>query len=80
MHSFPAPSGIVYLHNGDFSGSILIPDEEIQQFALQKAYGGLHIPFEDIRAIYLEYLRRSKISALEQASTDFLEEAARKGI
>jgi hypothetical protein len=71
MHSFDAPSGATYFHNGDFSGDVeLILNQDTT----------LGIPFEDIRALYLEYLKRSKISALEQASHDFLEEALRRSL
>jgi hypothetical protein len=73
MHSFEAPSGTTYHHNGDFSGNIVMDGED-------RLGGDIEIPFEDIRALYLESLRRSKISALEQASADFLEEAARRGL
>lgn len=71
MHSFEAPSGATYYHNDDFSGDVEIT---LNQDTV------LGIPFEDIRALYLESLRRSKISALEQASYDSLEEAARRGL
>jgi hypothetical protein len=84
MHSFNAPSGVTYHHNGDFSGSVILTEEEIMQFGLDGGGSGVgngvYIPFEDIRALYLEYLRRSKISALEQASYDFLEGEARRGL
>lgn len=71
MHDFEAPSGITYHHNSDFSSNVIMEGED-------RLGKNIEIPFGDIRALYLEYLRRSKISALEQASADFLEEAARR--
>jgi hypothetical protein len=73
MHSFKAPSGITYHHNGDFSGSVEIPFEEISEFALYNDAEGIEIPFGDIRTIYLESLRQKLIAELEQADYDTLE-------
>lgn len=75
MHSFDAPSGRSYFHNSDFDGDITFLGDS--NSVTERPFD---IPFEDIRALYLEYLRRSKISALEQASYDFLEGEARRGL
>lgn len=62
MHSFEAPSGATYYHNGDFSGDVLMDGNQ------------LAIPFEDIRAIYLEYRRQRAIATLVSAEYFELEE------
>lgn len=67
MHSFIAPSGRTYLHSGNFTGDIEVQVDTTHQ-------GGLvAIPFEDIRAIYLESLRRQEIEELEAAEYHELE-------
>lgn len=73
MHSFEAPSYITYHHNGDFSGSVVVTPPDTLSFGLITEGGGIEIPFEDIRALYLESLRRRKITQLEQADFDELE-------
>jgi hypothetical protein len=50
VHSFQAPSGRTYLHNGDFSGDIELP--EVPGWIEE----GAAIPFEDIKALYYRYL------------------------
>lgn len=56
MHSFTAPSGRTYFHNGDFSGDV--------QFEAAPGYG-VGIPFADLKALVAEYVRQGRISALE---------------
>jgi hypothetical protein len=50
VHSFHAPSGLSYRHNGDFSGDIKLP--EVPGWIEE----GAAIPFEDIKALYYRYL------------------------
>lgn len=45
-------------YHGDFSGEVLIHRDGLE----------ISIPFEDIRALVAEYLRDTRIAALEQAT------------
>jgi hypothetical protein len=70
MHSFTGPSGNHYFHNGDFSGGVKVEASAIADSQLGTM---AEIPFEDIRALYLRYLRSERISRLEQAEDAELE-------
>lgn len=61
MHAFNAPSGVCYHHNGDWSGDVLFVtgDDEMQ----------VEVPFADILAMAMEYLRGELVERLEQADT-----------
>ena len=88
MHSTQGPSGLCYAHNGDFSGDVKVTipmrrpgetyswgtssDIEVEINERDKTVT-VDIPFEDIRALYLAYLRRNMISRVEQASDTELE-------
>lgn len=61
MHSFNAPSGTTFHHNGDFSGFIEYEDSK---------GGYATLPFEDMKALVAEYVRRERISRLEEMSDD----------
>lgn len=57
MHAFHAPSGTVYSHNSDLSGSVSwSPKPGIW----------LEIPGEDIIALVAQYVRNQKIADLEE--------------
>lgn len=95
MHSTKGPSGQWYAHNGDFSGpvKISIPVRSQAQYPYdhtsastphtlageQGTFVEVEIPFEDLRALYLAYVRRERISLLEQASDDDLEQMLLNG-
>jgi hypothetical protein len=70
MHSFTGPSGNQYHHNGDYSGEVSVDASAV---ADEHSSSLVSIPFEDIRALYLEYTRSRLISELESASYDDLE-------
>lgn len=83
MHSFNAPSGLTYHHNGDCSGGVRVEIPMGRRAA--QDYGvpaidnnartvTVDIPFKDIRALYLNHLRNRRISMLENADDDALEE------
>lgn len=61
MHSFDAPSGTTYFHNGDFSGFIEYGDSK---------GGYATLPFADLKALVAEYVRRERISAVEGQDSD----------
>lgn len=51
-----------FFHNGDFSGNVQI---------VVKATGEeIEIPFEDIKTLVAEYVRRDRIRWLQQATDD----------
>lgn len=52
-HTFIGPSGATYFHNGDFSGNISLADSD-------------SMPFEDLKALYLESLRVQAIDEAEK--------------
>jgi hypothetical protein len=73
MHSFDAPSGRTYHHNGDFSGDVrLITTVEVltddRQSFVQKETE-IDIPFADLAALVAEYVRRERASALDSMGT-----------
>lgn len=70
-------NGRVFLHNGDFSGDLLInvgPGEleELEPAPGEASGYRVTIPFGDIKAIVAEYVLRSRIDALEAAGADEL--------
>lgn len=69
-HTFLGPSGATYSHNGDFSGGVCVEKSEVPCRYHDTA---VEIPFEDIRALYLAYVRSNLISRLEQAGDTELE-------
>lgn len=62
MHSFTAPSGRTYLHNGDFSGDVTValPLDVVRGDSLIAS-----IPMADLVALVAEKIRRERISELE---------------
>lgn len=89
MHSTQGPSSQWYAHNGDYSGAVKasIPvraqaryPDNYTSASKPHAIAGeegefveVEIPFEDIRALYLAYVRQTRISRLEQAEDAELE-------
>lgn len=78
-HTTKAAGGTVFTHNGDYSGEVGItvyaPPEELTDgppFEHRAAWR-VTVPFEDLRALVLGYLRDKRISKLEQAEGDELE-------
>ena len=70
MHSFNAPSGRTYHHNGDFSGAVKF-DAQVEMMSPTSAgLAWVEVPFEDLRALVAEYARRERISRLEEMSDD----------
>jgi hypothetical protein len=68
------PNGRVFLHNGDFSGDLEINVHPAELEELDTEDGTqlfrLAIPFEDIKAIVADYVRRVRTVELEQMSDD----------
>lgn len=70
-------NGRVFLHNGDFSGDLIVNVEPaaVARWTITAGTGlpatvRVSVPFEDIKAIVAEYVRRETVRALEQASDD----------
>ena len=68
-------NGRVFLHNGDFSGNLLInvaPGEVdyTETVPGEPTTWRVALPFEDVKAIVAEYVRRERTTALETASDD----------
>jgi hypothetical protein len=82
MHTTKGPEGTVFNHNGDYSGDVVIkidaatgsdkgsytqsPDGEMVQWRIE-------VPFADVRALVLGYLRDKRIGELEDVGDDELE-------
>lgn len=62
MHSFTAPSGRTYHHNGDFSGGVKVPVGEmpVSGFTIYE-----DIPMADLVALVASMIRRQKIREIE---------------
>ncbi len=69
-------SGRVVLHNGDYSGGVIInctPAEvETTDFGPEGAVSQVTIPFEDLKEIVACYIRSRATAAIENADTDDL--------
>jgi hypothetical protein len=69
-----------FVHNGDFSGDIrvLVKPEQVQRLDWPDELGGsvveVEIPFDDLKGIVFEYLRRRQIAALENMSDEDFEQ------
>lgn len=61
MHSTQTPSAVFH-HNGDYSGEVHIICRATNQ--------EIHINFDDIKNLVAEYIRRQRISKLEQANDE----------
>jgi len=59
MHSFDAPSGATYFHNGDFSG-------DVEFIVGENLYTEVKIPFTDLKALVAKYVRNARVEWLEQ--------------
>lgn len=64
MHTLTRPDGWTANFNGDFSGDVRLSNE-------RKAVD-VTLPFDVLKALVAEYLRRERVSRLEQASPDEL--------
>jgi hypothetical protein len=82
MHTTKGPGGTVFHHNGDYSGDVVIqfdaPTESGKGSYMQSPDGDLvnwriEVPFADVRALVLGYLRDKRISELEDAGDGELE-------
>lgn len=62
MITTQGPSGADYHHNSDYSGPVIWFDEV-----------RMSMPFEDMKALVLDYFRSKWVSVLEQADDDVLE-------
>lgn len=75
MHTTRLSSGRVFLHDGDFSGDLLIncvPDE-VEQLPVVPGEAPVirvSIPFDDIKELVSRYVRGELIGALEAADAD----------
>jgi hypothetical protein len=68
-----------FVHNGDFSGDIrvLVKPEQVQRLDVPMLGGSvveMEIPFDDLKGIVFEYLRRRQIAALENMSDEDFEQ------
>jgi hypothetical protein len=63
-HIFNAKNGTEFVHNGDFSGNVVIYPESGPE--------GFSIPFEDLADFVAKYVRQNRIAELERASTEKL--------
>jgi hypothetical protein len=68
MHSFIAPSGRIYHHNGDFSGEVRADTEQFYTTTVEE----IAIPFDDMVALVLQHLLARRITALENMTPDEL--------
>lgn len=88
MHTTPLSGGVIAHHNGDMSGDIelvfwgkaehshhayLLDEDGFQNNNPIQDTVMVKLSFEDIRKLYLGYIRSQKISRLEQMSDDDLE-------
>lgn len=63
MHTFKGPKGTVFLHNGDFSGEVVVANNP-----KAAAFGNeCVIPAEDLLALVASVVAARKIERLEQA-------------
>ena len=76
-HTTEAAGGTVFVHNGDYSGPVRIRARKGD--VLDDGRFELEIPFTDLRALVLDYLRQRMISGLESASDDTLEQVLTGG-
>jgi len=67
MHSFEAPSGTTYSHNGDFSGDVQFTTLNAD---LRGTVSTVVVPFDDFKALVAEYVRRKKIESVERMTDD----------
>lgn len=68
MHSFDAPSGATYHHNGDFSGFILVtvsPSSVNSTWNHNNEMIEVELPFEDLKALVAKHVRNEKIHRIE---------------
>lgn len=59
MHSFDAPSGTTFHHNGDFSGNVYFDKPTID------GQIGFAIPFADVKALVAKHVRDERIRRVE---------------
>jgi hypothetical protein len=71
MHSFDAPSGATYHHNGDFSGNV-----EFTVTAMDRVNGVKAVPFADLKALVAQHVRNVRIEAIENGDDYSLDAVA----
>lgn len=70
MHTLNVDGGYLVVHNGDFSGDLMIRSPRGCQHHEE---GAEHwMPFHVLQAVVAEKMRADRISALEEASTEEL--------
>lgn len=82
MRSYDAPSGLIYHHNGDYSGDVKIAvpmcrpgetyswgqaSDKVVEIDEHDQAVIVDIPFEDMKRLVLNYYRSELISRLEQS-------------
>jgi len=70
-HTTETAGGTVFIHNGDYSGPVQIRARKGE--VLEDGRFELEVPFADMRALVLGYLRQRMIAGIEDASDDTLE-------
>jgi hypothetical protein len=73
MHSFDAPSGATYFHNGDFSGTVEVIARILETEEFDSDTGKVEIPFEDMKALVAQHVRNARIEAIENGDDYSLE-------
>lgn len=63
-HTTDTSAGTVFIHNGDYSGSVTVH---------RPGQPEIKVPFADLREFVFGYLRAKMIAGLEDASLDELE-------
>jgi hypothetical protein len=73
MHTTKANLGSTFIHNGDYSGDLIIsvPADKVKEVPDPTgAWVHINLPFEDIKQLVADYVRERTITALEQANDD----------
>lgn len=66
MHSFDAPSGRTYHHNGDFSGDVVFTQSTTEDGSLEDVDVEVEVPFADLKALVAQHVRNVRIEWIEQ--------------
>jgi hypothetical protein len=73
MHTTEMKSGVLFHHNGDFSGEIYIVAPNVDD----DKNGRVKVSFEDLKEFVAEYYRDKLISKIEEAGPDEILAAAK---
>ena len=76
-HTTEAAGGTVFIHNGGYDGDVRIRARKGE--VLEDGRFELEVPFTDLRALVLDYLRHRMIAGLENMSDDTLEQVLTNG-